>query len=136
MSRVEPVDGEPLRFRVPSESKPGSVHMVDLSLYEGQGFCDCEAHIYICEPNRRKGKARYSRGLPKVKKGKVTYPDATICPHVLAAYEYLLPKMLKRLAANATGRGSLEELSASHQTPARSSSVRPLQITPGTQVPF
>ena len=96
---VEPIPGELTRFYVKSGSKPDSRHLVDLSIDNGQGYCDCEAHAFICQRNRKLGKAPYSRGGPVLKGRKITYPDATICPHVLKVYEHLLPKLLRKLVA-------------------------------------
>ena len=38
--RVDPIAGEPLRFRVESQSEPTNSHIVDLGLNNGGGFCD------------------------------------------------------------------------------------------------
>ena len=70
--RVHPIAGEPLRFRVESVSEPEHMHMVDLGLNNGGGFCDC---MDFCA--RRDGFLK-ATGLP--------YQDRTACSHVKAAF--------------------------------------------------
>ena len=80
--RVEPIPGEPLRFRVQSQSEPEHMHVVDLGLNEGGGFCDCPD--FCC---RRDGFLKATR-LP--------YQDRTSCSHVKAAFRVFGLAQIKR----------------------------------------
>ena len=113
---VEPIPGEHTRFYVRSESKPGTRHLVDLSLNGGSGFCDCQAFSFRCEKNIKAKKPLFSMGEPIVnKQGKISYPNQTICKHVRLVQEYLLPRLLKRLVEY-SGRPSLAASSRSLQS--------------------
>lgn len=41
---IEPLHGEPTRYLVRSQSRPGLVHLVDTD-YEGAYACSCEDHM-------------------------------------------------------------------------------------------
>lgn len=71
--RVEPIPGEPLRFRVESVSQPDQPHTVDLCVDDhGNYYCDC---MDFCA--RRDGFLK-ATGLP--------FQDRTSCSHVKAAF--------------------------------------------------
>lgn len=104
---IEPVAGESLRFYVQSRSDPGIRHMVDLSLNQGNGFCSCQGFSFVCEKNIKAGKTLFSRGSPVVNpRGKISFPEATICPHIEAVHRLLLEKLLRQAAARAAGKSS------------------------------
>lgn len=114
---VEPIPNESLRFYVESESELGMKHLVDLSLNRGHGSCSCQAFSFICEPNLKAGKTRFSRGDPVVnQRGKISHPDQTACKHLEAVYRLLLEKLLSQASARAAGRPSSVRLSHSPQT--------------------
>ena len=94
---VEPVPGEPTRFRVHSRSQAGVQHLVDLALNKGSGYCSCAAFAFTCENNIKAGKPLYTRGEPVVRKKKISYPDQTICAHIAQVHHELLVNMLKRI---------------------------------------
>ena len=117
---VEPIHGEVTRFYVHSESEPGIKHMVDLSFNGGSGSCSCSAFSFTCERNIKAGKPLFSRGSPIVNdKGGISWPDATICKHIEKVHQYLLPSLMKRLAAY-NGRRSSVESSALRRNPTAS----------------
>ena len=133
---VEPIHGEVTRFYVHSESEPGIKHMVDLSFNGGSGSCSCSAFSFTCERNIKAGKPLFSRGSPIVnEKGGISWPDATICKHIEKVHQYLLPALMKRLAAY-NGRSSSGGSSHSRQTPIQSAGACQQRSTSGTAVPF
>ena len=93
--RVEPIPGEPLRFRVQSVSDPETMHMVDLGLNDGGGFCDC---MDFCA--RRDGFLKATR-LP--------YQDRTACSHVKAAFRVFgMSRIRVTMKAIGYGNGGAE----------------------------
>lgn len=82
-----PHDG-PLRWIVPSSSKPGEVHLVELDAYEGNGRCSCPDFTCRHEPVLRE--------TPKL--GGV---DKTRCKHIRKARNKLLDDLIKRLSTAA-----------------------------------
>jgi hypothetical protein len=95
--RVEPIAGEPLRFRVESVSEPEQPHTVDLELNNGGGFCDC---IDFCA--RRDGFLK-ATGLP--------YQDRTACSHVKAAFRVFGMWAIQKVSARH------QQAKASHEPP-------------------
>ena len=82
--RAEPYDS-PLRWLAYSASRPGSVHLVDLAAYEGNGGCACEHFLCRLEPLLRLG-ARPS--------------NRTRCKHIIAVRHYLVNRVIKQLSEN------------------------------------
>lgn len=82
--RVEPIQGEVLRYRVSSSSNPNAPHMVDLSLYGGNGECSCRDFT--------------TRRRPAIREGAELFTRATSCKHVLAARKYFLIETLGEMA--------------------------------------
>ena len=82
--KPEPFDA-PGRYLVPSRSKPGEKHLVDLLAYRRNGRCDCPAFLMNHEPRLRKG----------AKPG-----DATRCRHLLAARDAFIDLILLEIADN------------------------------------
>lgn len=81
--KVYPIVGEPLRFRVQSESNPRRFYLVELDWFNNNGGCDCRDFLY--------------RHAPLLKN---PY-DKTIrqrCKHILAAREFFLEGWLELLA--------------------------------------
>ena len=93
--RVDPIAGEPLRFRVESVSDPEHSHIVDLGLNNGGGFCDC---MDFCA--RRDGFLK-ATGLP--------YQDRTACSHVKAAFRVFgMSRIRATMAKMGYGNGGAE----------------------------
>ena len=82
--RVEQVIGEPLRFRVQSESNPRRWYLVDLEFFDNNGCCDCPEFQYRQQP------LLLDDYQSTVKRR---------CKHVIAAREYFLDCWLKMLSA-------------------------------------
>lgn len=82
--KVYPILGEPLRFRVQSESQPRQFYLVELDALNNNGACDCKSFLY--------------RHAPLIKN---PY-DKTVrqrCKHILAAREFFLDRWLELLSA-------------------------------------
>ena len=82
MTRPEiiPIEGEPWRFYVESESEPEFPRLVDLEEYDGVGWCSCPHFTFRCQPNLERG----DRGTE------------LRCKHILAAREYLIDQQIHR----------------------------------------
>lgn len=83
MEDVEPYEGEFLRYMVRSKSRPGHTWLVDLSSYDFNGFCPCEAFTFRCGPELARG-AKPSNKLR--------------CSHIRSARSFFLDEILPRLA--------------------------------------
>ena len=81
---VEPIIGEPLRYRVASSSRPELPYVVDLLENHGSGACRCPDFLCRREPN--------------IKKGKPLYTSLTTCKHVRLAREYFTNTTLRTIA--------------------------------------
>lgn len=85
--RVQAIDGETMRFRVESWSKPQQPHVVDLLAYEGAGECSC------ADWSIRRG--------PAIKAGAIA---GIHCRHVVAARALFLNRLLKQMAYDNAAR--------------------------------
>jgi hypothetical protein len=74
----------PLRYHVPSETRTGRVHLVELDAYAGIGCCTCEDFQMRREPEIKKGNAKSN-------------PPAFRCKHIEYAREHLLEKLITAL---------------------------------------
>lgn len=81
---VAPMPNEALRYHVQSSSKPQSPYMVDLSLNNGNGACQCADWI--------------TRRNIAIKGGSPLFTRATSCKHVLAARRYFTVTTLTEMA--------------------------------------
>lgn len=82
--KPEPFDA-PGRYLVPSRSKPGEKHLVDLIAYRRNGRCDCPAFTMNHEPRLRKG---------------ANPGDSTRCRHLLEARSAFIDLILREIADN------------------------------------
>lgn len=82
--RVDPIPGEVLRYHVQSWSNPNAPHMVDLSLYGGNGECSCRDFT--------------TRRRPAILAGAVLFTRKTSCRHVIAARKYFTQETLGEMA--------------------------------------
>jgi hypothetical protein len=71
----------PLRFTVPSSSRPGEVHLVDLGALGANGFCSCE------DFRLRKESVAKSVGPS----------DRARCRHILLTRAWFLDKVLNEM---------------------------------------
>lgn len=92
--RVEPIEGEPLRYRVESWSRPNQPHLVDLSLAHGNGACSCTDYV--------------TRRAPAIKAGKPLFTKATSCRHVRMARKHFTVTTLAEMAARLHPDGESE----------------------------
>lgn len=83
MQSVKAIEGELLRFYVKSRTAAGVSYLVDLQSLKCNGECGCDQFNFRCRPelNRRK--------VPS---------DRSRCWHIHAARQWLLDKMIIRLA--------------------------------------
>lgn len=72
----------PLRFWVPSETRYGLEHLVDISAYRQNGRCACEHFVYRCEPELRRG------ALPS---------PLLRCHHIEKARDFFISEMLDKI---------------------------------------
>lgn len=72
----------PLRFIVPSETRPAVEHYVDLFSYRRNGRCTCEHFTNRCEPKLRRG------ALPG---------PLWRCNHIEKARDYFIGLMLEKI---------------------------------------
>lgn len=87
MNPVEPILGEPLRFRVASRSGRAGVgsYLVDLSELDFNGACGCDAFHFTFRP----ALDNYGQECG----------EETRCWHIKTAREWLLDKLLRDIAA-------------------------------------
>jgi hypothetical protein len=81
---IEPIEGEPLRFRCESHTEGQSDYIVDLADWGGNGSCVC-ADFSI-------------RKLKKLKEGYPFHSNWTECKHIKAAKELWAQRSLSNLA--------------------------------------
>jgi hypothetical protein len=72
----------PMRFWVPSQTRAGLDHLVDLTAFRGAGNCTCEHFTYRCAPELRKG----------MKPGPLLR-----CNHIELARDFVLSEMVGKI---------------------------------------
>jgi hypothetical protein len=82
--RVDPIYGEPLRYRVESWARPQFPHIVDLSMNKGNGSCSCTDFT--------------TRRQPAIKAGGSLFTRATSCRHVMMARKFFTIATLTEMA--------------------------------------
>jgi hypothetical protein len=76
----------PLRFWVPSQTRHGLLHLVDLTSFRNNGQCTCEHFLYRCQPELTRG----------------AVPSTLLrCNHIEQARDYFINEMLTRIAKHA-----------------------------------
>lgn len=77
-----------MRFTVPSRTRPGETHLVDLDCYSLNGMCSCENFQFNLEPLLARGitpEEAVASGAIKPKKNQ--HPDDALrCSHIVDAY--------------------------------------------------
>lgn len=72
-----------MRLWVPSQTRHGLEHLVDVTAYRCNGRCTCEHFTFRCEPMLRKGH------LPS---------PLLRCNHIEQARDFLMEEMLRKIA--------------------------------------
>lgn len=86
---VEPVHGQPLRYRVKSEHLARAFYLVDLRDNQGSGSCDCPDYRIVRSKNIAAGMQLFSR--------------STQCKHCQAVTKYWMESGLREAARLANG---------------------------------
>jgi len=79
--KIQPIEGEPMRFHSPSISQPTMPHLIDLMAYDGNGECSCWSF---------RGEKRSN-----MLAGKPTHTPLTRCKHIRAAITFMGEKLVE-----------------------------------------
>ena len=82
MIGIQPVPGEPLRYRVPSDTLGKPSHLVDLTSLNGNGICDCEDFQI--------------RRRPALRNGEPMSNAKTRCKHLRKARQFLADQVIRK----------------------------------------
>lgn len=88
-----------VRYHVPSNTRPLITYLVELTDYECNGSCQCEAFQFNLAPllARRMTPARAVEAkLVKIKKGTLI-EDALRCPHIMSARRTFAQQVLEAI---------------------------------------
>lgn len=112
--KVEPIHGEPLRYRVESWGQPQFPHVVDLMEYDGNGCCDCKDFTTRCFPNWKLHAKPIEYGHPSEPN-----PNRTRCRHIDVAVRKFANDTLKEISrmqsAEANDSGGIRRDDASRE---------------------
>lgn len=96
--RVTPVPHDsPLRWLVPSATKPGESHLVELDTYAGNGRCSCPDFSCRMEPQVR---ADLRRGTPGA------WTEKTRCKHIRLVRGFFLDRVISEMAKSLRSAGA------------------------------